>query len=165
MKILFFQYPSCSTCKKAAKWLKDHDIDIESKHIVETPPTVGELTEWITRSNLPLQKFFNTSGQKYRERTDRTIGFRWKTNQTSPSRNRLTGLGRIQCRVMARRFAIRDEIISYSKKLGACLFARFKKKYYLCAANANNNQLKNFKWQQKSDYNALVTKTTHFTKL
>ena len=40
MKILFFQYPSCSTCKKAAKWLKDHDIDIESKHIVETPPTV-----------------------------------------------------------------------------------------------------------------------------
>ena len=67
MKILFFQYPSCSTCKKAAKWLKDHDIDIESKHIVETPPTVGELTEWITRSNLPLQKFFNTSGQKYRE--------------------------------------------------------------------------------------------------
>ena len=61
------QYPSCSTCKKAAKWLKDHDIDIESKHIVETPPTVGELTEWITRSNLPLQKFFNTSGQKYRE--------------------------------------------------------------------------------------------------
>ena len=55
MKILFFQYPSCSTCKKAAKWLKDHDIDIESKHIVETPPTVGELTEWITRSNLPLQ--------------------------------------------------------------------------------------------------------------
>ena len=67
MKILFFQYPSCSTCKKAAKWLKDHDIDIESKHIVETPPTVGELTEWITHSNLPLQKFFNTSGQKYRE--------------------------------------------------------------------------------------------------
>ena len=45
MKILFFQYPSCSTCKKAAKWLKDHDIDIESKHIVETTPTVGELTE------------------------------------------------------------------------------------------------------------------------
>ena len=69
MKILFFQYPSCRTCKKAAKWLKDHDIDIESKHIVETPPTVGELTEWITRSNLPLQKFFNTSGQKYREPT------------------------------------------------------------------------------------------------
>ena len=67
MKILFFQYPSCSTCKKAAKWLKDHDIDIASKHIVETPPTVGELTKWITSSNLPLQKFFNTSGQKYRE--------------------------------------------------------------------------------------------------
>ena len=53
MKILFFQYPSCSTCKKAAKWLKDHDIDIESKHIVETPPTLGELTARITRSNLP----------------------------------------------------------------------------------------------------------------
>ncbi len=55
MKILFFQYPSCSTCKKAAKWLKDHDIDIESKHIVETPPTVGELTEWITRTIYPYK--------------------------------------------------------------------------------------------------------------
>lgn len=50
---------------------------------------------------------------------------------------------------MARRFAIRDEIISYSKKLGACLFARFKKKYYLCAANANNNQLKKFQMATK----------------
>ncbi len=67
MKPLFFQYPACGTCKKATKWLSENGIDVESKHIVETPPTAEELTEWITRSPLPIAKFFNTSGQLYRE--------------------------------------------------------------------------------------------------
>ena len=175
MKILFFQYPSCSTCKKAAKWLKDHDIDIESKHIVETPPTVGELTEWITRSNLPLQKFFNTSGQKYRE-------LNLKNRISTIPEKELIELLASDGKLIKRPLLVTDSqvLVGFNgkmfcyprlndlilkKNLGARLFARFKKKYYLCAANANNNQLKNFKWQQKSDYNALVTKTTHFTKL
>lgn len=67
MEILFFQYPPCSTCRKAAQWLRDHHIKVTARHIVEAPPSVGELTEWIARSGLPLQKFFNTSGQRYRE--------------------------------------------------------------------------------------------------
>lgn len=67
MEILFFQYPPCSTCRKAAQWLRDHRIEVTARHIVETPPTAQELAQWIARSGLPLQKFFNTSGQRYRE--------------------------------------------------------------------------------------------------
>lgn len=66
-KILFLQYPKCSTCQKASKWLKENNIDIESRHIVENNPTVEELTGWIERSKLPVTKFFNTSGNVYKE--------------------------------------------------------------------------------------------------
>lgn len=67
MSVLFIQYPKCSTCKKAAKWLDEHGIDHESRHIVENPPTAEELARWHERSGLPLRRFFNTSGMKYRE--------------------------------------------------------------------------------------------------
>lgn len=67
MKALFVQYPKCSTCKKAAKWLDEHGIDYQSRHIVENPPTADELAQWHRISGLPLRRFFNTSGMKYRE--------------------------------------------------------------------------------------------------
>lgn len=67
MEILFFHYPPCSTCRKAGKWLKEHHIEVIPRHIVEEAPTSEELSEWVARSGLPLQKFFNTSGQRYRE--------------------------------------------------------------------------------------------------
>ncbi|QIK59473.1 arsenate reductase family protein [Dysgonomonas sp. HDW5A] len=66
-KILFLQYPKCSTCQKAAKWLKENNIEVESRHIVENNPTIEELTTWIDRSKLPISKFFNTSGNVYKE--------------------------------------------------------------------------------------------------
>lgn len=66
-KILFLQYPKCSTCQKAAKWLKANNVEIENRHIVENNPTVEELTTWINRSKLPISKFFNTSGNVYKE--------------------------------------------------------------------------------------------------
>lgn len=66
-KILFLQYPKCSTCQKAAKWLKENNVEVESRHIVENNPTVEELTAWIDRSKLPVSKFFNTSGNVYKE--------------------------------------------------------------------------------------------------
>ncbi|MBF0576700.1 arsenate reductase family protein [Dysgonomonas sp. GY617] len=66
-KILFLQYPKCSTCQKASKWLKENNIDVESRHIVENNPTVEELTSWIERSKRPVTKFFNTSGNIYKE--------------------------------------------------------------------------------------------------
>lgn len=66
-KILFLQYPKCSTCRKAAKWLDENGINVESRHIVENNPTVAELTAWLEKSGLPINKFFNTSGNAYKE--------------------------------------------------------------------------------------------------
>ena len=67
MKVLFVQYPKCSTCKKALTWLKEHDVEFEDRHIVEENPTAEELKEWHEKSGLPLKRFFNTSGQIYRQ--------------------------------------------------------------------------------------------------
>ena len=65
--MLFVQYSKCSTCKKAKKWLDEHNIEYESRHIVEENPKANEIKEWYERSGLPLKRFFNTSGMKYRE--------------------------------------------------------------------------------------------------
>ena len=65
--VLFLEYPKCSTCKKAKKWLEEHQVNYDDCHIVEDNPTVEELKDWIGRSGLPLRRFFNTSGMKYRE--------------------------------------------------------------------------------------------------
>ena len=67
MEILFFQYPPCNTCRKAAQWLHEHHIEVTARHIVETPPSPQELAQWIARSGLPVSKFFNTSGLRYKE--------------------------------------------------------------------------------------------------
>lgn len=65
--MLFIQYPKCSTCRKAKNWLDEHNIEYESRHIVEENPTSQELQNWHEMSGLPLKRFFNTSGMKYRE--------------------------------------------------------------------------------------------------
>ena len=67
MSILFLQYPPCSTCKRARKWLDDHGISYEARHIKEQNPTAAELETWYKKSGLPLKKFFNTSGNLYKE--------------------------------------------------------------------------------------------------
>ena len=67
MEVLFLEYPPCSTCKKAKKWLDGHGVAYEDRHIVQNPPSGEELKVWIGKSGLPLKKFFNTSGLKYKE--------------------------------------------------------------------------------------------------
>lgn len=67
MSITFVEYPKCSTCQKAGKWLESKDVVFERRHIVEQNPSVDELREWHRRSGLPLKRFFNTSGMKYKE--------------------------------------------------------------------------------------------------
>ena len=64
--MLFIEYPKCSTCQKAKKWLEEHNITYTDRHIVEDNPTYEELKEWQSRSGLPLKKFFNTSGLLYK---------------------------------------------------------------------------------------------------
>ncbi len=65
--MLFIEYPKCSTCRRAKKYLEDKGIEFQDRHIVEDNPTEEELTEWIRMSGLPAKRFFNTSGMKYRE--------------------------------------------------------------------------------------------------
>ena len=65
--MLFVNYPKCSTCRKAKNWLDEHGIEYESRHIIEDNPAADELREWWETSGLPLKRFFNTSGMKYRE--------------------------------------------------------------------------------------------------
>lgn len=65
--VLFLEYPTCSTCKRAKKWLDDHGVSYTDRHIVEDRPTAAELADWQARSGLPVRRFFNTSGMKYRE--------------------------------------------------------------------------------------------------
>ena len=67
IRMLFLEYPKCSTCQKAKKWLDEHQISYEDRHIVENNPTFEELKDWCERSGLPLKKFFNTSGMLYKE--------------------------------------------------------------------------------------------------
>ena len=67
MANLFIEYPKCTTCKRAKSWLDVHQIDYEDRHIVENNPSFEELQEWIKRSGLPIKKFFNTSGNLYKE--------------------------------------------------------------------------------------------------
>ena len=67
MAALFLEYPKCSTCKKGKKWLDEHGVGYADRHIVEESPTAEELAAWQELSGLPLRRFFNTSGMKYRE--------------------------------------------------------------------------------------------------
>ncbi|MGL4946387.1 MAG: arsenate reductase family protein [Cetobacterium sp.] len=67
MKYLFLNYPKCSTCTKAKKWLEENKIEFESRHIVENNPSKIELKQWLDLSGLPIKRFFNTSGILYRE--------------------------------------------------------------------------------------------------
>lgn len=65
--MIFLQYPACSTCQKAKKWLAEQGVSFTARHIVDEAPTEAELTAWIARSGLPIKKFFNTSGLLYKE--------------------------------------------------------------------------------------------------
>ncbi|WP_017352782.1 arsenate reductase family protein [Clostridium sp. ZBS12] len=65
--MLLVQYPKCSTCKKALKFLKENNFEIEVRDIINETPTREELLEWIDKSNLEFKKFFNTSGKVYKE--------------------------------------------------------------------------------------------------
>ena len=67
VRMLFLEYLQCSACQKAKKWLDEHQISYEDRHIVENNPTFEELKGWYERSGLPLKKFFNTSGMLYKE--------------------------------------------------------------------------------------------------
>jgi len=64
--VLFLEYPKCSTCKKAKKWLDENGVEYTDRHIKDDNPSYDELKQWHERSGLPLKRFFNTSGMLYK---------------------------------------------------------------------------------------------------
>lgn len=64
--MIFLEYPKCTTCQKAKKWLDEQGVVYEERHIKEQNPSVEELKEWHARSGQPLKKFFNTGGLIYK---------------------------------------------------------------------------------------------------
>ena len=64
--VLFLEYPKCSTCIKAKKWLDEHGVQYEDRHIKENRPNEEELKAWIEKSSLLIKRFFNTSGMVYK---------------------------------------------------------------------------------------------------
>ncbi|PKG23583.1 arsenate reductase family protein [Niallia nealsonii] len=78
MKVTFYWYPKCGTCRKAKKWLDENGVAYEEVHIVENPPSRSKLEELYKNSGMELKKFFNTSGQKYRE-----LGLKDKVKEAS----------------------------------------------------------------------------------
>lgn len=67
MKNIFIEYPKCTTCQKAKKWLEENNIEFIDRHIVQEAPTYDELKSWIKKSGLDIKRWFNTSGLKYKE--------------------------------------------------------------------------------------------------
>ena len=67
MKNIFIEYPKCSTCKKAKKWLEENNINFIERNIIEETPKIEELNIWIEKSEQEIKKWFNTSGLKYKE--------------------------------------------------------------------------------------------------
>lgn len=67
MENLFIEYPKCTTCKKAKKWLEDNDISFVKRDIITDNPNEDEIKAWLLKSGLPLKSFFNTNGVLYKE--------------------------------------------------------------------------------------------------
>lgn len=65
--VLFLEYPKCTTCQKAKRWLNENNVEFDDRHIAENNPSIEELKAWHKMSELPLKRFFNTSGLKYKE--------------------------------------------------------------------------------------------------
>ena len=67
MSMIFIEYPKCTTCIKAKKFLKENNVEFIDRHIVEDNPSKEELLKWMDMSGLETKKFFNTSGKLYKE--------------------------------------------------------------------------------------------------
>ena len=67
MELTFYGYDSCGTCRKAKKWLKEHNINFKDVPIIDSPPSKVELAKFLEISGLPIKRFFNASGRRYRE--------------------------------------------------------------------------------------------------
>jgi len=67
MPVTVYQYPKCSTCRKALKWLDGKGVKYQAVDLVADPIPAAKLADLHERSGLPIARFFNTSGESYRK--------------------------------------------------------------------------------------------------
>lgn len=65
--MIFIEYPKCSTCQRAKKWLEENNIDFVDRNIISETPTIFEIQKWLELSGYEIRKFYNTRGVIYRE--------------------------------------------------------------------------------------------------
>jgi arsenate reductase (glutaredoxin) len=92
MKPKVYQYPKCSTCRKALTFLGKTGVEFDSIDIDSKPPSKKTLKDALQLSGLPIQKLFNTSGQSYR---DGKFGERLKTMTESQALDALAADGKL----------------------------------------------------------------------
>lgn len=71
--VLLLAYAGCQTCRTAIRWLNERGIEVTVRPIVDQPPMLNELAEWIPSSGLSIRKWLNTSGQSYRSAGKETV--------------------------------------------------------------------------------------------
>jgi len=79
--MIVYQYPKCSTCRTALKWLDAHNIEYVAQDIVAEPPSREALASMVKKSGLPLARFFNTSGESYRSGDFKTKLKTWSEDE------------------------------------------------------------------------------------
>ncbi len=67
MQVTLYGYGRCSTCREAKRWLEERGFRVEWRDMVASPLRAEELRSLIQKSGLQMKRFFNTSGQKYRD--------------------------------------------------------------------------------------------------
>lgn len=65
--LLFINYPKCSTCRKAKKWLDDNGVEYTSRDVSAEPLSTAEIERWFPLSGVEIKKFFNTCSGPYKE--------------------------------------------------------------------------------------------------
>jgi arsenate reductase (glutaredoxin) len=119
-----YQYSKCSTCRQALRWLDAHGITYESIDIVTAPPSVAVLETVLERSQLPLGKLFNTSGQSYRQNNYKE---RLKSMSQQEALAALAADGKLIKRpllVSEKAVLVGFDADEYGRKLGAAARAR-----------------------------------------
>ncbi len=65
--IKVYEYPNCSTCRKATNWLTNQRYPVTRVDITKNPPSIAELKQMLAIQNGNIKKIFNTTGHLYRE--------------------------------------------------------------------------------------------------
>jgi Spx/MgsR family transcriptional regulator len=64
--VLFYTYPSCTSCRKTKAWLNEHGIQYEERHMYKTPPTVEELKNMLQLTMNGADDLLSKRSQKYK---------------------------------------------------------------------------------------------------